>query len=126
MPKAKPTQVIVHRIELQEKEREMLELVTGARVVRDVVTPLAIAGGVGAASYVSYKALKAATGWTEDVMDPIREIVRDEIAPALLGKEYETDPKSGKSYRNPFAGIPVVGPLFGAGINIGIASNPFD
>ena len=25
MPKAKPTQVIVHRIELQEKEREMLE-----------------------------------------------------------------------------------------------------
>ena len=33
---------------------------------------------------------------------------------------------TGKQYRNPFAGIPVVGPLFGAGINIGIASNPFD
>ena len=27
MPKAKPTQVIVHRIELQEKERDMLEVV---------------------------------------------------------------------------------------------------
>ena len=26
MPKAKPTQVIVHRIELQESERDMLEL----------------------------------------------------------------------------------------------------
>ena len=49
-----------------------------------------------------------------------------EIAPALLGKKYGTDPNTGKQYRNPFAGIPVVGPLFGAGINIGIASNPFD
>lgn len=126
MPKAKPTQVIVHRIELQEKEREALEAVTAARVVRDVVTPVAIVGGVGAASYVGYKAMKAAYGWTEDIVDDLQDMVRDEIAPALLGKKYETDPNTGKQYRNPFAGIPVVGPLFGAGINIGIASNPFD
>lgn len=126
MPKAKPTQVIVHRIELQEKERDALEAIATARVVRDVVTPLALVGGVGAASYVGYKAMKAAYGWTEDIVDDMRDLVRDEVAPALLGKEFETDPATGKSYRNPFAGIPVVGPLFGAGINIGIASNPFD
>jgi len=123
MPKAKPTQVIVHRIELQEKEREALEAVTAARVVRDVVTPVAIIGGVSAASYVGYKAMKAAYGWTEDIVDDMRDLVRDEVAPALLGKEYETSPKTGKSYRNPFAGIPVIGPLFGAGINIGIAAD---
>jgi len=43
----------------------------------------------------------------------------------IVGKKEYTD-KDGKTYKNPFGGIPVVGPLFGAGINIGIATNPFD
>jgi len=33
LPKAKPDQVIVHRIELQEKEREMLEPFVKAKEV---------------------------------------------------------------------------------------------
>lgn len=33
MPKAKPTQVIVHRIELQEKERELLEKYAEAKTM---------------------------------------------------------------------------------------------
>jgi len=32
---------------------------------------------------------------------------------------------SGQSFKNPFAGWTIAGPLFGAGINIGIATNPF-
>ena len=38
MPKAKPTQVIVHRIELQESEREMLELAVAGNVVTNAVS----------------------------------------------------------------------------------------
>jgi len=36
MPKRKPDQVIVHRIELQTKEREALEMVAASTVVRNV------------------------------------------------------------------------------------------
>ena len=36
MPKAAPTQVIVHRIELQETERRMMETLTAAYAVRNV------------------------------------------------------------------------------------------
>ena len=65
MPKSKPTQVIVHRIELQEKEREMLETVVAGKVVKDLALPVAAGAGV----YVAYKAAKAAYGWTEDFFD---------------------------------------------------------
>ena len=69
MPKAKPTHVIVHRIELQEKEREMLEVAVGARAVNNLVVPAAAGAGV----YVAYKAARAAYGWTEDIVDKVRE-----------------------------------------------------
>ena len=72
MPKAKPSQVIVHRIELQEKEREMLEAYVGGTVVKNAVVPAAIAAGVGSAAYIGYKAARAAYGWTEDVIDDIK------------------------------------------------------
>jgi len=80
MPKAKPTQVIVHRIELQEKEREQLEAIVAGQTVKNVVVPVAIAGGVGAAGYLGYKTLKEMYGWTEDI---IQEWV----------DEYKNDPK---------------------------------
>ena len=48
MPKAKPTQVIVHRIELQESERDMLELaVVGNFATNAVSAAGAIFSGVG-------------------------------------------------------------------------------
>jgi len=58
MPKAKPTQVIVHRIELQEKERDALEAYIAGNTVKNVVIPTAAIAGVGAAGYLGYKALK--------------------------------------------------------------------
>jgi hypothetical protein len=73
MPKAKPSQVIVHRIELQEKEREMLEAYVGGTVVKNAVVPLSIAAGVGTAGYLAYKSLKAAYGWTEDIVQDIKQ-----------------------------------------------------
>jgi hypothetical protein len=36
MPKSKPDQVIVHRLELQEHEREALDMVAASTVVRNV------------------------------------------------------------------------------------------
>ncbi len=80
MPKAKPTQVIVHRIELQEKERDMLEAVVAGNTVRNVVLPAAVIAGVGSASYIGYKTLKQMHDWGEDVFDKLTE-------------EYENDPK---------------------------------
>ena len=66
MPKAKPTQVIVHRIELQEKERDMLEAVVAGQTVKNVVVPAAVGTAVVSASYLGYKALKEAYDWGED------------------------------------------------------------
>jgi hypothetical protein len=125
MPKAKPTQVIVHRIELQEKERDMLETVAMAQAAKNIALPAAVVGGVGVASYVGYKAAKAAFGWTEDIIGDVKEMVDEGLLEPVLGKKTYTDPETGKTYKNPFAGIPVVGSLFGSGINIGMATNPF-
>jgi len=40
MAKSKPTQVIVHRIEFQQHERELLEIATAAYAVRSGFAPL--------------------------------------------------------------------------------------
>jgi len=56
MPKAKPTQVIVHRIELQEKEREYLEAYAATQSLKN----LAYVGGavsVAGLGYLGYKSL---------------------------------------------------------------------
>ena len=54
MPKARPTQVIVHRIELQEKERELIEAITTTQTMKN----LAYAGaavGITAVGYLGWK-----------------------------------------------------------------------
>jgi hypothetical protein len=108
MPKAKPDQVVVHRIELQEKEREMLEAWVGGSVIKNALLPVAVVGGVGSAAYIGYKSAKAAFKWTEDIVDDIKEAVNDGVAEPILGKPtYETS--NGKTLRNPFAGIPIIG-----------------
>ena len=69
MPKSKPTQVIVHRIELQEKEREMMETLIVGKTVKNLVEPaVAIAG-----AYVAYKSAFALYNWGEDVYSTISE-----------------------------------------------------
>ena len=56
MPKAKPTQVIVHRIELQEKERELIEAVTATQTIKNL-SYAAAAVGATAVGYLGYKTL---------------------------------------------------------------------
>ena len=129
MPKAKPSSVVVHRIELQETEREALQTLVVGHTVRGVVLPAAIVGGVIAATYIGYKSAKAFFNWGNDAIDDFQQLVESETGmpfwePIVGKKTYEDS--SGNTYTNPFAGWPIAGPLFGAGINFGIASNPFD
>lgn len=131
MPKAKPDQVIVHRIELQEKEREALDAYMVGQSVKNVVVPTAIVGGVGVLGYIGYKAAKSAFNWGEDMFDEFKQQVNDingsgvGVWEAVVGKRtYEG--RNGETYTNPFAGVPLVGSLFGSGINLGIAFSPFD
>jgi predicted outer membrane lipoprotein len=48
MPKSKPSQVIVHRIELQQSERDMLELAVAGRTATNAVSAIgSVFSGVG-------------------------------------------------------------------------------
>ncbi|MDB2637282.1 hypothetical protein N9Y01_01945 [Candidatus Poseidonia alphae] len=113
------------RVEFNNKEREMLESLVVGQTVKNVVLPTALAVGVGSAAYISYKALNAAYDWGQDIVDDMKDLVDKEKLEPILGKKTYSDPETGQTYNNPFAGIPVIGSLFGSGINIGIATNPF-
>jgi len=67
MPKAKPTQVIVHRIELQEKERDMMEVLVAGKTAKNILEPAIAVGGV----WIAYKTAKSIHGWGEDWYDRI-------------------------------------------------------
>jgi len=67
MPKAKPTQVIVHRIELQEKERDMLETFVVGKTVNNLLEPAIALGAV----WVTYKAAKATHNFVDDEVAPV-------------------------------------------------------
>ena len=91
MPKSKPTQVIVHRIELQEKEREMMETLIVGKTARNIVEPAIAVGGL----YVAYKTAYALHGWGEDIVTKFTDRVREGILtdPDLSGATI--DPLSG-------------------------------
>ncbi len=72
IPKAKPDVVYIHRIELQEKERDMLETLVVGKTVKNVVVPVAITAGVVSASYIGYKFAKATVDWGTDAIDEVK------------------------------------------------------
>ena len=77
MPKAKPTHVIVHRIELQEKERELLEPIIKAKEVEQfgkTAATVAAAGALGVAVYVGWWTTDALFGWMNKAGDKLEEI----------------------------------------------------
>ena len=68
MPKAKPDVVYIHRIELQETERDLLEAYVVGKTLKNLVEPVAAIGAV----WVTYKVAKA----THDIVD-------EEVAPLM-------------------------------------------
>lgn len=104
MPQAKPTQVIVHRLELQQSERQMLKEFVEERqkqqwiqTAGSAVQPVLIAGGAIGAGYVvirGYQALQAALN-AADIQGALDELMKP-IVPAVTA-------------------TPIVGPIFGKG-----------
>ena len=88
MPKAKPTQVIVHRIELQEKEREYLEALQTTQSIKNI--GFAAAGlSVPLLGFLSYKAFKVWAGQEEGtIFDFFTDEGRDKIKENLETKGF--------------------------------------
>jgi len=81
MPKAKPTHVIVHRIELQEKERELIEPFVKAKEVEQFAKSAAMVGGaaaLGVGAYVAWWTLDTVYGWGEKAADRL-EVIKGRI-----------------------------------------------
>ena len=95
MPKAKPDQVIVHRIELQETERATLEAALAGRFVSNSVSAAGnVLSGIGAALAPFSGAIQAlAILWIADrTMDEILDAAREsgEKIKAQHEEEYHT------------------------------------
>jgi hypothetical protein len=75
MPKSKPTQVITHRVELGEWERQnILKPITEVRVVKDAATGtayLVAAGAFGVAVFILWQVMEELYGWFSGLIDRI-------------------------------------------------------
>lgn len=88
MPKSKPTQVIVHRIELQEKERDMAEALVASRTINNIansINGLVAAAGVTVVGYLGVKWWAIQQGNTDaslwDLLnnpDELKQMVKEE------------------------------------------------
>ena len=88
MPKSKPTQVIVHRIELQEKEREALDALIAGKTLKNVGVAAAGAS-VPFLGFLTYKAFKAWDGQEEGtVFDIFSNEGRDKIKENIKEKGF--------------------------------------
>ena len=77
MPKSKPTQVIVHRIELQDTERELLEGIAKGKEVEQygkTVSSIVMAGALGVGVYVAWWTTDAMFGWMNKARDKLDEV----------------------------------------------------
>ena len=77
MPKSKPDKVIVHRIELQEKERELIEPFVKAKEIEQygkTASTVVTAGALGVAVYVGWWTTDALFGWMSKAKDKAEEI----------------------------------------------------
>ena len=95
VPKRKPDILHAVRFEMNEKERELLEAYIGGTLVRNAVVPATIAAGVASASYIGYKAAKAAFGWTEDIVEEIKSTPIGGYAASVAASDGQTLPNPG-------------------------------
>ena len=124
MPRRRPDEVTVHRVEMGDWEREQVESLLMAEKVSKLALGLGIGAGVGAAGLATWFTLQKMHGWKEDIADAFDRATNGLGAEVIFGKGTYTDAE-GNEVKNPFAGIPLVGSLFGSGIMVGQAFNPF-
>lgn len=118
MPRRKPTEVVVQRIELGDWERDkigdsiqMAALASGAGV-------LAAGAGIAVAGVGAWFTMKKLYGWKDDVAEAFDKVTNGLGAEVIMGKGTYTD-ADGNEVQNPFAGIPILGSLYGSGVMIG-------
>ncbi len=80
MPKSKPTQVIVHRVELQEKERQLMEQYVVTNSIAKGVPMLLIGGGIAGLAYIAYYVANELYDlWDEGISDSFKRSVLQRI-----------------------------------------------
>jgi hypothetical protein len=96
MPKRRADVLHGVRIELNKKERELLEAVAVGNTIKNVGMGVGIPVAVVAASYLSYKSLKEAWQWGEDIVtgiptyyEKLQESITGEDAPPVEGTVLE-------------------------------------
>ena len=102
MPKAKPDQVIVHRIELQQSERDAMEAALAGRFVTNGISAIGnVLGGLGAALVPFSGVLTALAGlWIaertfEEVVESAKTIketgkdIEDWISPSKTKETFQ-------------------------------------
>ena len=99
MPKAKPTQVIVHRIELQEKERDMMEALIVGKTVNNLALPVTIVV-VGGVAYL--------------IADGIYDFANTQMDRFKAGYRENKDALKFANDRNMFGPLSGLAKLFGA------------
>ena len=90
MPKAKPDQVVVHRIELQKSERDMLEAAIMVNAVGKVgqaagalIAPFAGALTAIVAAYIAKEGIEDITGWAANKLGEKELVLADGYAQYL-------------------------------------------
>ena len=105
MPKSKPTQVIVHRIELQEKEREYMEKIVTAKEVESYAKGASIAAGaaaVGVATYITWWTTEKIYGWMGKAGDWL-SVLKTKVD--KKGSTVVTNPETGETVEMQDLGI---------------------
>jgi len=82
MPKAKPTQVIVHRIEFQEKEREMLEALVVTKSANNLIAPILNNVAPIGLAYITYQAAKETSDWLPNAIDRTSTVLANFLQPS--------------------------------------------
>ena len=123
MPRRKPTEVIVQRIELGDWERDQIGTAVQMSTLAAGAGVLAAGAGVAVAGVGAWFTMRKMYGWKDEVADAFDKVTGGLGTEVIMGKGTYTD-EDGNEVQNPFAGIPVLGSLFGSGIMIGQAFNP--
>lgn len=127
MPKAAPTHVIVHRLELQKGLNEELKEYLEAQRVKhetDQFVKVATTAGVVYVGYVgltfAMRLWASTTALVGGIIDDAQETVEEVVESYVTGKEFVPNPNPhhmAPDIPNPVYGVPVLGPMYTWAIN---------
>lgn len=85
MPKSKPSLqggVIIHRIEFQEKERELLEALVISKSINNIVSPVLNNVAPIGLAYIAYQAAKETSDWLPNAIDRTSTVLANFLQPS--------------------------------------------